>query len=560
MKGLLVILNVALGALSARVEVEQHGDGFRAHMQRVRQRGWQVFASNGRNDDKSQHYLDLLVAVKQQNVDKLESVLISVSDPKSPTYGKHLSKQEVDTLLAPSAEAVTVVKQWLENHGVEATSVTANSDFIRARVTVSHAENILNATYVRFEHDAHPPVWRVGGDASYSVPVEVAQHVDFIAPTISFPGLKVMAKRSKDTAAKVTPTFLRSLYGMTKTDVGTGKTSNITQGVASFIEQYYDPKDLPLFFAKYKQPADTPFTDVPVLQKHSPVGVEASIDSEYICALGSGISTEMWYTVGVQPGNPENEPFVEWLTAVAADATPPSVFSISYGDDENGVTKTYADRSNTEFQKAGVRGLSLLVASGDSGAGCASGAFVPTFPACSPWITAVGGLEGGTAGKFPTGETTAALSGGGFSNYFDRPAYQDTAVALYLKQADLPAAKMYNKNGAGFPDISAQALQFDTCSAAFFYPYDGTSCATPTVAGMVAMFNQIRMDAGKSPMGFLNPFIYTQAAVGFTDVMEGKNNYCDNAEGFPATKGWDAATGYGSPSYSQLKPFVLALP
>ena len=69
---------------------------------------------------------------------------------------------------------------------------------------------------------------------------------------------------------------------------------------------------------------------------------------------------------------------------------------------------------------------------------------------------AVGGLEGGGAGLATgTGETAAALSGGGFSNYFDRPSYQDQAVASYLKNS-LPDQKMWNKDGAGFPDVSAQ--------------------------------------------------------------------------------------------------------
>ena len=54
--------------------------------------------------------------------------------------------------------------------------------------------------------------------------------------------------------------------------------------------------------------------------------------------------------------------------------------------------------------------------------------YVPTFPASSPYITAVGGLQGGTPGRSPTGERVAEISGGGFSNYFARPAFQDAAV------------------------------------------------------------------------------------------------------------------------------------
>ena len=38
---------------------------------------------------------------------------------------------------------------------------------------------------------------------------------------------------------------------------------------------------------------------------------------------------------------------------------------------------------------------------------------------------------GGTPGQTPTGESVADLSGGGFSNYFSRPSYQDLAVKKY---------------------------------------------------------------------------------------------------------------------------------
>ena len=57
-----------------------------------------------------------------------------------------------------------------------------------------------------------------------------------------------------------------------------------------------------------------------------------------------------------------------------------------------------------------------------------------------------------TSGQAPTGESVADLSGGGFSNYFERPSYQDDAVAHYTKQggASLPDQKMWNATGKEF--------------------------------------------------------------------------------------------------------------
>jgi subtilase family serine protease len=60
----------------------------------------------------------------------------------------------------------------------------------------------------------------------------------------------------------------------------------------------------------------------------------------------------------------------------------------------------------------GVRGLSILFASGDSGAGCANHTFVPNFPASSPYVTAVGGtvltdFDHGEEGNFIRYVTTS---------------------------------------------------------------------------------------------------------------------------------------------------------
>ena len=80
---------------------------------------------------------------------------------------------------------------------------------------------------------------------------------------------------------------------------------------------------------------------------------------------GSNIDTEFWSFAGTQPYNPQNEPFLAWLTYAAnvTDADIPKVFSISYGDDEDGVNQGYADRVNVEFQKLGMRGISIMFSS-----------------------------------------------------------------------------------------------------------------------------------------------------------------------------------------------------
>ena len=72
---------------------------------------------------------------------------------------------------------------------------------------------------------------------------------------------------------------------------------------------------------------------------------------------------------------------------------------------------------------------------------------------------------------------------------------------------------------------------------------------------MVALLNEARIQHGKPPMGFLNPFLY-QNADAFTDVTLGTNaigrDGKDLKYGFKATKGWDPATGLGTPRFDKL--------
>ena len=123
------------------------------------------------------------------------------------------------------------------------------------------------------------------------------------------------------------------------------------------------------------------------------------MDVQYITSTGNEIATEHWSTAGAQPGNPENEPFVKWLTDVAsAGDDVPSLFSISYGDEETGVSYAYAQRCSVEFQKPCERHFSprrrrlwrwMRY--------CRS---IPTFQSC-PYVTGVGAVTGGTPGLPP---------------------------------------------------------------------------------------------------------------------------------------------------------------
>merc|ERR1711998_661895 len=118
-------------------------------------------------------------------------------------------------------------------------------------------------------------------------------------------------------------------------------------------------------------------------------------------------------------------------------------------------------------------------------------------------------------------------SSGGFSNYWATPDWQKEAVAAYLKQPGVPSSseRGYNTSGRGFPDIAAQATDF--CVTPFGCGVAGTSCATPTVGGIIGALNDARLAAGKSSLGFLNPLLYSLGGTdSFQDITTGSGSGC----------------------------------
>jgi tripeptidyl-peptidase-1 len=222
---------------------------------------------------------------------------------------------------------------------------------------------------------------------------------------------------------------------------------------------------------------------------------------------------------------------------------------------------SYATRVNAEFQALGARGVSIMFSSGDGGVAgsqpsdCPNG-FIPTFPAASPYVTAVGATD------VPSAETAAQFSTGGFSNYWGRPPYQVPGVARYLQLANasgtLPAAHYFNQSGIGFPDVAAIGTNFDIVCFGTTTTVDGTSCSSPTFAGMVALLNDHRLAAGKATLGWLNPLIWKTPSI-FKDITTGNNPGC-GTNGFTATQGWDPITGWGSLDYQAALKLVMSLP
>ncbi|KAF9893306.1 hypothetical protein FE257_011736 [Aspergillus nanangensis] len=259
---------------------------------------------------------------------------------------------------------------------------------------------------------------------------------------------------------------------------------------------------------------------------------------------------------------------------------PTNVISISYGGWESTLPIHYQRRQCQEWMKLGLQGVSVIVASGDSGVegrggsptpsnclGDDSKIFAPGFPATCPYLTTTGSTvlpSGANVEDHGEVATTSFASGGGFSNVYKRPEYQNEAVETYFKTVDLSYpyyesvdnssfganGGIYNRIGRGYPDLAAIGDNVLIFTGGLPQLIGGTSAAAPVFAALLTRINEERLSAGKPTVGFVNPVLYAHPDA-FYDVTEGNNAGC-GTKGFVAAKGWDPVTGLGTPNYPKL--------
>ncbi len=128
--------------------------------------------------------------LKIKNADKLKQIADSVSNPRSPMYGKYLTFAEVGKIVAPDAIYLNRVLDLLRVHGANESSIRVSKmrDVVRAVVSLENAEKMLQCLYGRFKHkDTGMIVLRA--PEGYSLPSEVAEGVDFVAGVVGFPSM-----------------------------------------------------------------------------------------------------------------------------------------------------------------------------------------------------------------------------------------------------------------------------------------------------------------------------------------------------------------------------------
>ena len=291
-----------------------------------------------------------------------------------------------------------------------------------------------------------------------------------------------------------------------------------------------------------------------------------------------GLAPQATIDVYQAPGTSNDDVLAVYSAIIDNDSDP--VVSTSWGEcepDQDVVDSSFRTSEQSLFEQAATQGQTVFAAAGDAGATDCYGDTSPTNwralfvddPASQPYVVGVGGtsISGGSETVW---NDSAGAGGGGVSYTWCMPAYQDKPaipglISSYSQYADLlpgtqcaPGSYMRQ-----VPDVSADA---DPETGYIIYwngswtgTDGGTSAAAPLWAAAAALIDSSPFcayygsgDAGVQPAGLYNiaalgPSYYGLA---FNDITSGDNDYKDLPSSgglYPATVGYDMASGLGSP-------------
>ncbi len=199
------------------------------------------------------------------------------------------------------------------------------------------------------------------------------------------------------TAPAVTPQSIAAQYG-----IPAGYTAHFgSQAVVEFEQQYYSPADLQQYLDAFGIPTSADSVTVIGPNDATNAGGEADLDIQAIMGVARNVSTTFWSIYANSTA--EIDDILAWAVAMANTGNPPLVNSLSYGMTETNVDlylgAGYLNRSDIEFQKLAARGITIIIADGDAGAGDLGGppmgasdcnVLHADWPSQSPFVTAVG--------------------------------------------------------------------------------------------------------------------------------------------------------------------------
>lgn len=363
------------------------------------------------------------------------------------------------------------------------------------------------------------------------------------------------------------PAEIRDAYDIPSTYDGTGQTIII-------VDAYGEPNiqsDLATFDADFNIPPPPSFTVYggSATQTAGTHGVaswqlETALDVEYSHAIAPGANLVL-IEASSSSGNAINSAERQIIPKY-----PGAIVSQSFGIPEdfvngggNNVQLQQAHRNYALFESLGD---TVLASSGDFGATNDTAQNSASYPASDPLVTGVGGTEGNPypLGLCPDAGTDSCSYGG--EQVWNEPATASVPLAGGGGPSAIFASPSYQSglglSARGVPDVAYNAALNGgvlVIEAPFINLVGGTSCGSPQWAGIFALVNQARGEAGMGPIGFANPALYAlqgkhgRNAGVFHDITLGNNTLAGQpVTGFSAGPGWDFTTGLGTPIAGKL--------
>ncbi|KAJ6014201.1 hypothetical protein N7540_008792 [Penicillium herquei] len=547
--------------------------------------------------------LPVRIGLVQSNLEYGHELLMQMSNPASSQYRKHMTESEIHDLFAPGQERVDNVRSWLESSGIAShrISQSTNKQWIQFDADADELERLLHTEYYIYSH-ANTGRSHVAC-RKYHVPHSVSDDIDYITPGIALREVSNVIQSKNDIRKRAGDGIIPILSPLL---ISIEELLN-NLGIFESIGDFYAQEDLNLFFSTFA--SKIPIGIHPTLKAidgaKAPTtlanaGAESDLDFQisypiiwpqnsilfqtddmvyednytfrgflntFLDAIDGSYCNE---TSPLDPSYPDPQPGGYKGSLQCGIYDPPNVISISYGSAEADLPIAYQRHQCNEFMKLGMRGVSVVVASGDSGVAGRGGdptpsnclgpngkVFAPEFPASCPYMTAVGATYLPRGAKAQDHQEVAVSrfgSGGGFSNIYERPSWQSQAVTDYFAKANLTYpyyesvndnsfganGGIYNRIGRGYPDVSAVGDNVIIYNKGFPTSIGGTSASAPVFAAILTQINGERIAVGKPT----NPGA-------FFDVTSGTNSGCGTS-GFHAAAGWDPVTGLGTPNYPAL--------
>lgn len=269
-----------------------------------------------------QQLLRLHVALRPQNTDTFEQTLLNISSPDNVLYGQHMSRDEVESMLKVSEESRAAVWSWLIEARIPSSNITDKGDWLQVTTLVQTAESLLNNTFFWYREVSSGQ--RRIRTLQYSVPEDLAAHINVIQPTTRFGQMSpqrmdtvfcIPKAALQDTYQHIqTPGFNRTFCNGTTTPKCLKALYNVHYqaepndgnkiGVASFLNESARYSDLALFEEKLAPAALGQNVTVVSINEatndQSPgSSSEANLDIQYIIGMATGVHVTEFITSGL---------------------------------------------------------------------------------------------------------------------------------------------------------------------------------------------------------------------------------------------------------------------